>query len=85
MPKYGDSEGILDPQESIVEAGDLLNKQKSAGPPGAWDNKRGSTEAWYLGGTTESSQAAECSGIASAECSFQYVAAIRAERAQIST
>lgn len=40
--------------------------------------QKGELEGMASGGTIESSQAAECSGIASAECSFQYVAAIGA-------
>lgn len=70
---------ILDPQE-IMKGGDILNKQNSAGPPGHMGQQKGSTEAQHLGGTTESSRAAECSGIASAECSLPYVAAIGAGR-----
>lgn len=57
-------------RESTAGAGDILNKQKPAGPPDSWYEKRESAEAQRLEVTIERSQIAECSGIASAERSW---------------
>lgn len=79
MPKYGDSEEYPGSTGDHERRG-YSKQAKFCRTPGHMGQQKGSTEAQHLGGTTESSRAAECSGIASAECSLPYVAAIGAGR-----